>query len=216
MLGSRGVTCDALTLETSLALDRATIAPTLCHFADGAVESVELLDPVAIDLVMFSPARVRAGRVRVALRGEAPSVDSGVLGPVAALFRIPERIGLLIRATSELARMDPPPAEVTTLDIMSGARPSVSIDELSLDGASPLRITAREATLPSLEGPLGAHALVRIDTLHGEASADRVTLTGTIHLEGSAPLMGEMHRDGEVTVEGASLTSSAPSYAIRL
>lgn len=215
-LAASGITCDELSVDVTLALDQATVAPTTCHTETGSVEVLELVDPVTADLVMFSPTHVRAGRIRVGLRGEAPVVDSGTLGPVAGLFGIPQRIGLLIQATSEIAALGPPAVDVTTLEVMRGDHVSVSIADLALDGGAPLAITAREVTLPSLDGPLGAHADVRIDTLHGQASAEAVTLTGTIHLDGSAPLMGEMHRDGEVTVEGSALTSTAPSYAIRL
>jgi hypothetical protein len=215
-LASRGITCDELSIDVTLALDHATIAPTTCHAESGTVETIELVDPVSADLVMFSPTHVRAGGIRVGLRGEAPVVDSGVLGPVAGLFRVPERIGSLIRATSEIAAMGPPPVDVTTLEVMRDDRVSVSIADLALDGASPLGMSAREVTLPALDGPLGAHAEVSIDLLHGDATADEVTMTGALHLDGSAPLVGEMHRDGEVTVEGSALTSASPSYAIRL
>jgi hypothetical protein len=215
-LAARGITCDDLSIDVSLALDQATIAPTTCHVEGGAVEQIELVDPVTADLVMFSPTHVGAGRIRIGLRGEAPAVDAGALGPVAALFRIPERIGLLVKATSEVSAMGPPPIDVGTLEVMRGDHVSVAIDALALDGAAPLGITAREITLPSLDGPLGSHADVRIDALHGQGAADEVTLTGTIHLDGSAPLMGEMHRDGEVTVRGTALTSASPSYAIQL
>jgi hypothetical protein len=215
-LAARGITCDELSVELTVSLDRATIAPTTCHAEGGSVETIVLVDPVVTDLVLFSPTHVQAGRVQIGLRGEAPPVDSGALGPVASLFRIPERIGLLIRATSEIAAMGPPPIDVTTVEVVRGEHVSVSIDGLALDGGAPLAITAREVTLPGLDGPMGAHAEVRIETLHGQGAADQVTLTGTIHLDGSAPLMGEMHRDGEVTVEGTALTSTSPSYAIRI
>ncbi len=215
-LASHGITCDDLSVDVSIALDEATIAPTTCQVDAGAIERIELVDPVSADLVMFSPTHVRAGQVRVALRGEAPVVDGGVLGPVAALFRIPERIGLLIRATSEIAAMGPPPVDVEALEVVRGDRVSVSVEALALDGASPLGITAREVTLPTLEGPLGAHADARIDAIHGEGTADDVTLTGALHLDGSAPLVGEMHQDGRATVEGSALTSASPSYGIRL
>lgn len=215
-LASRGIVCDELSIDLGLAMDQATIAPTTCHPDHGAVETIELVDPVTAELVAFSPTHIEAGRVRVGLRGEAPSVDAGTLGPVAGLFHVPERIGLLIQATSEIAAMAPPAIDVGTLEVMRGDQVSVAIDALALDGHTPLALTAHEVTLPSLDGPLGAHAEVRIDALHGDATAEQVTLTGTIHLNGGAPLMGEVHRDGEVTVEGSALTSPSPSYTIRL
>ncbi len=216
-LSEHGISCgDGFDVTPDATFAHAEIAPCTCTMEQGAVESFEIVDPLTVDLDGQRVTAVRAGTMRVAMRGSGPPVDAGSLGPLASMLGVPARIGGLVSAASEVARMSPPPIEVATLEVTQGGRPAVSVDALALDGASPLGITAHEVTLPSLTGPLGAHATVTIDGLTGTASGAEVRFEGRLALTGAAPIVGTVTRGGTVTVTGTGLDGDSPAYRIEL
>lgn len=216
-LAGQGISCgDGFDVALDASFAHAEISPCTCTIDQGAVESFEIVNTMTLDLEGQRVTHVHAGIVRVAMRGEGPAVDAGSLGPVASMLGVPARIGGLVGAASQLASMHPPPIDITTLDVTQGGRVVVTVDALSLDGASPLAIVADEVSLPALTGPLGAHATVTIDALSGTASESDVRLAGDLALTGSAPIVGSVTRSGRVTVTGAALDSDAPDYRVEL
>lgn len=216
-LAARGIVCDddfAVSVDASVT--HADVSPCTCTMEEGPVASFTLVEPVAVELEGEIVTQVRAGQVRVSMRGEGPAVDAGSLGPLAAMLGVPARIGSLIGAASELAVMHAPATEIASLDVEQGGRTTVHVESLALDGASPLGITATEVSLPALSGPLGASATAEITGLSGTASASSVRLSGELALTGSAPIVGSVTRGGHVVVSGSALDTDAPSYRIAL
>ncbi len=216
-LARHGITCgDGFDITPDASFAHAEVAPCTCTMDDGAVESFEIVTPMTIDLDGQRVTHVHAGTVRVAMRAASPSVDAGSLGPLASMLGVPARIGGLVNAASQLARMSAPALDVETLEVTQEGRVTVSVDALSLDDAHPLGITAHRITMPALTGPLGAHADVTIDAWSGTASASDVRLSGDLALTGSAPIVGSVTRSGRVTVTGTALDTDAPTYRVEL
>lgn len=216
-LAAHDVSCDdrfSVAVDSDLA--HATLAPSRCTFGAGAIESFELVDPVRLDLDGTRVTHVRTGNVSVVMRGEGPAIDAGVLGPVASVMGVPARIGGLVGAAADIARLDPPAIDVPHLDVLRDGRPAVTVEALSLDDARPIAITATRAALPGLAGPLGAHADLTIEHVTGTTSVDDVRLEGDLTLSGSAPLLGDVSRAGHVVIHGEGLGSSQASYRIEL
>lgn len=216
-LAAHGVSCDedfALSVESGLA--HASLAPCTCTLEDGAIASFELVDPVSLDLDGTRVTHVRTGTVSVVMRPEGPAIDAGVLGPIASVMGVPARIGGLIGAAADVARLDPPAIDVPHLDVVRDGRPAVSVESLALDAARPIGVTAARASLPGLAGPLGAHADLTIEHVTGTTSSEEVRLEGDLTLTGSAPLLGEVSRAGRVVLRGEALGSSHATYQIEL
>lgn len=217
LLAGHGITCGAgfdVTPDASFA--HAEIAPCTCTMEDGAIESFELVEPVTVDLDGQTVTHVHAGSVRLALRGAGPSVDAASLGPIASAMGVPARIGGVVNAAARIAEASPPPIEATHVEVDQGGRPAVTLDGLALDGGHPLAITVHEVALPSLTGPLGAHATATIDDVSGTATPSEVHIEGQLSLSGAAPIMGTVTRSGTVTVSGTGIGSESPTYRIEL
>jgi len=216
-LASHGISCgDGFDVTPDATFAHAEIAPCTCAMDQGAVESIELVSSMTIDLDGQRVTHVHAGTLRVAMRPSSPAVEAGSLGPIASMLGVPARIGGLVNAASQLAAMDVPPIEVATLEVTQEGRVTVSVDTLALDGEHPLGLSAHEVTMPALTGPLGAHATVTIDGLAGTASASDVRLSGDLALTGSAPIVGSVTRSGHVVVTGGALDTDAPTYRVEL
>lgn len=216
-LAAQGISCgDGFDVTPDTSFAHAEIAPCTCTMDEGAVASFEIVTPMTVDLDGQRVTHVHAGTLRVAMRGEGPPVEAGALGPLASMLGVPARIGGLVRAASELASMHAPPIDVATLEVTRDDAVVVSVDTLALDGQTPLALTAHEVTLPALTGPLGAHATVTIDAVHGTASASDVHIEGDLALTGTAPILGSVTRSGHAVVTGSALDTDAPSYRIEL
>jgi hypothetical protein len=216
-LAGYGISCgDGFDVAPDTSFAHAEIAPCTCTMDDGAVESFEIVTPMTVDLDGQTVTHVHAGTLRVAMRPSSAAVDAGSLGPLASMLGVPARIGGLVNAAANLASLDAPPIDVTTLEVTQSGQVAVSVDTLAIDGASPLGVTAHQVTMPALAGPLGAHADVTIDALTGTASASDVHLEGDLALSGSAPLVGTVSRSGHVVVSGTGLDGDAPTYRVEL
>lgn len=216
-LAEHGISCgDGFDVAPNSDFTRADIAPCTCTVEHGPVESFELVDSVTVDLEDQSVTHVHAGHVIISMRAGAPAVEAGSLGPVASMLGVPARIGAIVGAASQLAAMDVPALEIPTLDVQQGGHTTVTVLALALDGEHPLGLSASHVTLPALTGPLGASATVTIDDITGTATQSDVTIAGDLALNGSAPIVGTVTRNGPVTVSGSALDTDAPSYRIEL
>ncbi len=150
-LRARGIECDEhFSVDVATLLGSATISPTRCTVAEGTVETVELLDPVAIDLEQLRASRVRAGRARVALRTDPPAAASSGWGVLLQALAIPPRATLLLAGAARLAASGVPRSEVTSVEIVRTGRTLLTVQGLTADGAAPLRLHAARVGLPPL------------------------------------------------------------------
>lgn len=221
-LASHGLSCPGLALDASWDLSRAEIAPVRCVGAEGErseareVEALELVDPAFVDLVLFEPTHVRMGRVRVHLRADdaGTGVDLGALGPVAALLRIPSRIGSATRAAAEIAAHALPPLEASSVEIVRGASVRVSMTDVALGGGTPMTFTVARMDLPALEGPLGTSASVALNAVTGEATPATCSVRGELQIDAGVPLVGEVHRRTNASIIASGLDGARPSWDV--
>lgn len=216
-LEGRGLSCTDVSVDVNLDFSRAEIAPMRCgRGPDGEVEAIELVDPAFVDLVLFSPTHLTAGRVRVHLRADDPGagVDLGALGPVAGLLHIPSRIASAAHAAAEIASHDLPPTDVSSAEIVRGENVRVSMTDLTLSGGTSTTFTIARVDLPALEGPFGTSASVAINTLTGDASPSTCTLSGELQLDASIPLMEAIHRRQHTTITATGLDTPSPSWNV--
>lgn len=217
-LSAHGLECPDLALDVSYDLARAEVAPVRCTRTGTSdeVEAIELVDPAFVDLVLFSPTHLRAGRVRVHLRADDPGsgVDLGSLGPIAGILRIPSRIASATRAVAELARHELPPSEISSIEIVRGESVRVTATDATTTGGASLSYTVARIDLPALDGPFGTSASVGINAVTGDATSSSCTVRGELQIDASVPLVGEIHRREATTITATALDGPNPTWDV--
>jgi hypothetical protein len=215
-LAARGVECDErFAVDATPTLDAATIGPTTCTVAEGAVESFELLDPVTVELdAGLEPRHVRAGRVRVSVRFDPPVVTGTGLDAIMEALAVPQRLGLLVSGAAELARADLPRIDAASIEVERSGEGVAALAGVTISGGSPLEIEAERVDLPQISAPLGTRATIAIAPLTGTATPERVELEGDLDVDATLPVVGETHQEVHVRVAGEGLDSATPTFRI--
>ena len=215
-LAERGIVCDArFHVDVAMTLGSAVIAPSRCDMAEGAVESIELVDPVDVELSGLAPTRIEAPSLRMVLRIEPPVPLGGPgLGGVLDTLHIPERIGGLARALAQLSQEElPEHTHVARCEVRREGQIVAALSDVTLRHEAALDTHVARVDLPSL-GALGVRADVGGTELRGAASADTVTLDGTLHANASVPLLGSIEREGAVHIEVTHLETDSPRLTL--
>lgn len=216
-LRDQGIECDArFAVEVSWTLDEARIGPTWCSLSGGAIESLELIDPVRIAIAGREPTRIEGGMVRVTVRegAMAPSTGIGAWSAVLVALAIPERVGALVGGLAMLAARQPPPTELTSIEIVRRGEPIASLSGVHVDGAQPLGVRVDRLTLMSLGGPLGARAEAAITAIESTSTPSRVELAGELDVDAALPFVGAQRLRQALRITADALDTPAPTYRV--
>ncbi|MDQ3030881.1 MAG: hypothetical protein M3Y87_00555 [Myxococcota bacterium] len=215
----RGIECDdRFAVEVSWTLDDAIAAPTFCTVRSGAIESFELIDPLRVAIEDQQPSRIDGGGVRLTLREAALPADPepGEWGSILEALAIPDRVGLLMGGLAQLATSDPPPMELSSLEVVRRGESVASLAGVHVDGATPLGVRVDRIALPALAGPLGAHAAASLVALESTSTPAEVEVTGELQLEGSLSILGALRHEERLRIVGTALDTPSPSYRVEL
>ena len=214
-LRARGLECDArFALEVSLALDQAIVAPTTCTLTSGDVESIELVDPVRVELTGRTPTRVEGGAARIALRDRGSFRATG-WGAILDALAIPERLGAMVAGFGQLAGAGVPPIAMTSVELVRGGQPMLALGTLHADGSSPLGVTVERVDLPVIEGPMGARARVQLTSVRSTATASVVTMEALLDVDASMPMIGSLDQRRPVHVRVEGLDTDVPRWTVQ-
>lgn len=213
----RGIECDErFAVTIAWGLDEATVGPTYCTVASGAIASFELVDPVRVALEDQQPTRLDGGAVRVTVRQPPPPPDpeAGEWGPFLDALAIPDRVGLLVGGIAQLAASAPPPVELASIEVVRDGAPVGALAGVHVDGAAPLGVRVDRIALPALSGPLGARASATILALESTATASRVDLAGDLEVDAALAFLGSGQHRMRLRIIGDDLETASPRYRV--
>ncbi len=214
-LAERGITCDEATfaVDVSVWLDRATVAPTRCEVRRGPIASVDVLEPIDVELSSLEPAHMHVPSMRFELRDEVARPDMR-MGPMLEALEIPQRIAALTAGLARLSEQHPPRTSVARAEIARGSDVLVQLAAIELTpGDEGLGVSAERAALPVV-AMLGARAEVALEGLHATARADEVQLAGVLAVDASVPLLGAMRQRNTVSVTARALDTDRPTWDV--
>jgi hypothetical protein len=172
----------------------ARIEPTSCTVRSGAFERLELLEPADIELSWSaSIAAVRAGAVRVTMRGGDTDVPELGAQMLMRFARLPTLVGSVASTARELARSQERPCfRVRQVEVRSGGAAQLSALGIELAGSPEVSGTIESIGLEAAPVGLGEALDASIVGLSFGAEGEVLRIRGTLRGTASVPIFGHL------------------------
>lgn len=211
-LRARGVTCDALSIQSSALLGEITVAPTSCALSAQAVSRIRWSEPLTLTRTGMQITRVSTPHVEV--------MRVAPLGSLPSLLEGPEQVGALLLVASQLSRSPATPAvEVGQLEVRAegGTLAELTLTELRVAERveGPLSAQVQSITFPAVAGPMGTSiqpSLAEV-TLHAEPTTGQ--LAGELDAGARLPILGTLAMRRHIEVIGTELDQPSPRWSLR-
>lgn len=218
-LREHGVSCDAISVESTSLMGEITLAPTSCALQDATLSQVRWDEPLVLERSGLRMGAVRATHLELTRAPRPTDARAEAWGALGGVLHGPEQVGAVLIFASRMSRAPATPSlEVRELDVRveGAAHPEMTLRDLRVAERSegPADAHVQAITLASI-GAMGIAITPSVNdvTLHAEASTG--VLAGELQAGPNLPLLGTISLQRHVEIVGEQLDQPIPHWRLR-